>query len=75
MRKNLGNDKAGWWWLRLLGRLKPGATMEQARAQLETVFQQSVVEHRTLRQASRRRWLPPYAKRCAASRPIVRSVI
>src|SRR5262249_31278941 len=42
---------AGWWWLRLMGRLKPGATMEQARAQLETVFQQSMVEHRSLRQA------------------------
>ncbi|QQS45492.1 MAG: ABC transporter permease [Acidobacteriota bacterium] len=42
---------AGWWWLRLMGRLKPGATMEQARAQLETVFQQSVVEHRSARQA------------------------
>jgi len=42
---------AGWWWLRLMARLKPGATMEQARAQLETVFQQSMVEHRSARQA------------------------
>ncbi|HKP36562.1 MAG TPA: ABC transporter permease [Pyrinomonadaceae bacterium] len=42
---------AGWWWLRLMGRLKPGATTEQVRAQLETVFQQSVVEHRSARQA------------------------
>ncbi|MGH9842033.1 MAG: ABC transporter permease [Blastocatellia bacterium] len=42
---------AGWWWLRLMGRLKPGATMAQAPAQLETVFQQSVVEHRSARQA------------------------
>jgi hypothetical protein len=53
---------AGWWWLRLMGRLKPGATMEQARAQLETVFQQSVVEHYSARQAqpltSGRRPLP-----------------
>ncbi len=53
---------AGWWWLRLMGRLKPGATNEQARAQLETVFQQSVVEHRSARQAqpltSGRRPLP-----------------
>ncbi|HEU4387138.1 MAG TPA: ABC transporter permease, partial [Blastocatellia bacterium] len=39
---------AGWWWLRLMARLKPGATMEQARAQLETAFQQSVVEQRSI---------------------------
>ena len=41
---------AGIWWLRLMGRLKPGATAEQARAQLESAFQQSVIEHRTMRQ-------------------------
>ncbi|MGE0128310.1 MAG: ABC transporter permease [Blastocatellales bacterium] len=41
---------AGVWWLRIMGRLKPGATAEQARAQLEGVFHQSVVEHRTARQ-------------------------
>src|SRR5262245_56433931 len=42
---------ACWWWLRLMARLKPGATMEQARARLETVFQQSIVEHHSARQA------------------------
>lgn len=42
---------AGMWWLRLMGRLKPGATAEQARISLENAFQQSVVEHRTARQA------------------------
>jgi predicted permease len=41
---------AGVWWLRIMGRLKPGATAEQARAQLESIFHQSVVEHRTARQ-------------------------
>ena len=41
---------AGVWWLLIIGRLKPGATIEQARAQLEGVFHQSVVEHRTARQ-------------------------
>ena len=41
---------AGEWWLRLMGRLKPGATAEQARAQLEGAFRQSVVEHRAVRQ-------------------------
>ncbi len=40
---------AGQWWLRIMGRLKPGATLEQAQAQLEPVFQQSVVEHRAAR--------------------------
>src|SRR5262249_13796395 len=41
---------AGVWWLRIMGRLKPGATIQQARAQLEGVFHQSVIEHRTARQ-------------------------
>jgi predicted permease len=42
---------AGSWWLRLMGRLKPGATTEQARVQLENTFHQSVIEHRKARQA------------------------
>jgi len=45
---------AGDWWLRLMGRLKPGATIEQARASLEVAFQQSALEHREARQAQRR---------------------
>ncbi len=44
----------GMWWLRLMGRLKPEATVEQARAQLENAFYQSVVEHRAARQAQAR---------------------
>ncbi len=40
---------AGQWWLRLMGRLKPGATRQQAQAQLEAAFQQSVVEQRAAR--------------------------
>jgi predicted permease len=42
---------AGMWWLRVMGRLKPGVTREQAQAQLENSFHQSVLEHRTARQA------------------------
>jgi predicted permease len=45
---------AGTWWLRLMGRLKPGATIEQARASLDVAFQQSALEHREARQAQRR---------------------
>jgi predicted permease len=45
---------AGVWWLRLMGRLKPGATLEQARATLENAFQQSVIEHRQARQELRK---------------------
>jgi predicted permease len=52
---------AGAWWLRLMGRLKPGATAAAARAQLENAFQQSVVEHRAARQAQPRSGLPPLA--------------
>jgi predicted permease len=35
---------SGTWWLRLMGRLRPGTTLEQAQASLEAVFQQSVLE-------------------------------
>jgi len=43
---------AGVWWLRIMGRLQPGVTREQAQAQLENTFLQSVVEHRAARQAA-----------------------
>ena len=42
---------AGIWWLRLMGRLKPGVTLQQAEAILAGSFQQSVLEHRAMRQA------------------------
>ncbi len=45
---------AGDWWLRVIGRLKPGATVEQARSSLELAFQQSALDHREGRQAQRR---------------------
>jgi len=45
---------AGTWWLQLMGRMKAGVTVEQARATLEGVFQQSAVEHRLARQAQAR---------------------
>ena len=45
---------AGDWWLRIMGRLKPGATIEQARASLDLAFQQSALDHREVRQALRR---------------------
>ena len=37
------------WWLRLMGRLKPGASIEQAQSQLAHIFQQSILEHRAAR--------------------------
>src|SRR5499426_1171304 len=49
-RERSNMNGAGVWWLRIMGRLKPGATIQQARAQLEGVFHQSVIEHRTARQ-------------------------
>ena len=49
-RERSNMNGAGVWWSLIIGRLKPGATIEQARAQLEGVFHQSVVEHRTARQ-------------------------
>ena len=42
---------AGIWWLRLMGRLKPGATLEQAQTAFAEPFQASVLEHRAARHA------------------------
>jgi predicted permease len=50
---------AGIWWLRLMGRLKPGATLEQATSSLEGAFQQSVVDHRAARQAQSKNPIRP----------------
>jgi predicted permease len=50
---------AGIWWLRLMGRLQPGATLEQARASLDAAFQQSVMEHRAARQAQSKNPIRP----------------
>jgi predicted permease len=53
------------WWLRLMGRLKPGATVEQAQAELGTVFQQSALEHRATYQALMQAQGRPAAKALA----------
>jgi predicted permease len=42
---------AGIWWLRIMGRLQPGATIAQAETTLAGPFQESVLEHRAGRQA------------------------
>jgi predicted permease len=42
---------AGIWFLRLMGRLKPNATIEQAKGTLTNAFLTSVIEHRSGRQA------------------------
>jgi predicted permease len=39
-------NKAGVWWLNLMGRLKPGATYEQARDSLNGAFQAAALELR-----------------------------
>ena len=56
---------AGVWWLRVMARLKDGATPEQARAGMEAAFRQSVVEHRAARLAQAQG-----AARQAALRPL-----
>ena len=50
---------AGIWWLRMMGRLKPGATLEQAQVALDGPFQQSVLEHRAARQSQLKNPLRP----------------
>lgn len=42
---------AGIWWLRMMGRLQPGASIAQAETALAGPFQQAVVDHRAGRQA------------------------
>ncbi len=42
---NTNLNQQGLWWLLMMGRLKPGATMEQARAELEPVFQRTASEN------------------------------
>jgi predicted permease len=37
-------QERGSWWLRLMGRLRPGATPGQAQAELDVVFQQMLAE-------------------------------
>jgi predicted permease len=40
-----GTAQEPWtWWLRVMGRLKPGVTFEQARSNLEGVFQRSALD-------------------------------
>src|SRR6266540_5036859 len=44
-RSRLGTAKEpGYWWLNLMGRLKPGATYEQARDSLNGAFQAAALE-------------------------------
>ena len=41
----LGNgNRPGFWWLNLMGRLKPGATYEQVRESLNVAFQSAALE-------------------------------
>ncbi len=49
----------GIWWLRLMGRLQPGVSLQQAKATLEGVFTQSVLDHRAARQAQLKTTLRP----------------
>jgi len=42
---NTNLNQQGLWWLLMMGRLKPGATMEQARAEFEPVFQRTAFEN------------------------------
>ena len=37
-------ERPGYWWLLVMGRLKPGATLEQARDSLSGVFQAQALE-------------------------------
>ncbi len=50
---------AGIWWLRIMGRLQPGATLEQARSTLAGTFTQSVLDHRAARQSQSKNPIRP----------------
>lgn len=42
------------WWLRIMGRLKPGVGMERARTSLQPIFEQSALEGWNVQPAERR---------------------
>ncbi|MGH9939757.1 MAG: ABC transporter permease, partial [Blastocatellia bacterium] len=42
---NTSLNRQALWWLLMMGRLKPGATLEQARAELEPIFQRTALEN------------------------------
>jgi predicted permease len=44
-RENTNLNRQALWWLLLMGRLKPGATLEQAQAQFEPIFQRIALEY------------------------------
>lgn len=43
-------NQQAYWWLLLMGRLKPGTTPEQAQAQLEPIFQRTALKISAARQ-------------------------
>jgi putative ABC transport system permease protein len=45
----------GYTWLKVMGRLKPGASLEQARAEMDVLFKQQIAES-VARQASLPQW-------------------
>jgi predicted permease len=50
-RRNNEAMRANYWWVRIMARLKPGVTIEQARASLEGVFHETArgnVSHRPM---------------------------
>jgi len=46
------------WWIEVMGRLKPGITEEQARANLDVVFRQSLLEAQLPAKAGEARAIP-----------------
>jgi predicted permease len=44
LRKKSFTSSAGYKWLQVLGRLKPGVGVERARAEFETLFQHGVID-------------------------------
>jgi predicted permease len=45
MRRTEVGLRPGFWWLRIMGRLKPGVSAEQACASLEGIFHETVKDH------------------------------
>jgi len=44
-RNNTNLNQRAYWWLLMMGRLKPGVTTEQARAELEPIFHSTALEN------------------------------
>jgi len=58
-------QRTGSWWLRVIGRLRPGATKEQAQAEVDTIFRRQIDD-----EAANTNWTSDQQKRSHFERQV-----